>query len=82
VLQKFIQNFSPPKQFLGVLISSTVRTVLAGAGHVVKAVVGWSSPKIQTRGVFTSHANLKYFIFYLLHQIFRRMYEVLNIGKK
>jgi hypothetical protein len=48
-------------QVLGVLISSTVSTVLAGAGHVVKAVVGWSSPKIQTRPLFSySNSSLNF----------------------
>jgi hypothetical protein len=28
------------------------------------------------------HPNPKYFLFHLLHQIFRRMHGVLNIGKK
>jgi hypothetical protein len=37
---------------------------------------------LTTRGVFTSHANPKYFLFHLLYQIFERMYGVLNIGKK
>jgi hypothetical protein len=32
--------------------------------------------------LFTSHPNPKYFIFYLSHQIFRRMHGALNIGKK
>jgi hypothetical protein len=32
--------------------------------------------------VFTSHANPKYFIFHPSHQIFRRIHEVLNVGKK
>jgi hypothetical protein len=39
-------------QVLGVLISSTVRTVLAGAGHVVKA----DSNKNGKRGETCGHA--------------------------
>jgi hypothetical protein len=36
----------------------------------------------ETKGVFTSHANPKYFLFALSHQIFRYMHGVLNVGKK
>jgi hypothetical protein len=31
---------------------------------------------------FTSQANPKYFLFHPSHQIFRRMHEALNVGKK
>jgi hypothetical protein len=31
---------------------------------------------------FTSHPNPKYFLFHPSHQIFRHMYETLNVGKK
>jgi hypothetical protein len=31
---------------------------------------------------FTSHLNPKYLLFHSLHQIFRRMHEALNVGKK
>jgi hypothetical protein len=36
----------------------------------------------MTEGVFTWHANPKYFLFHLSHRIFERMHGVLNIGKK
>jgi hypothetical protein len=32
--------------------------------------------------LITSHPNPKYFLFHPSHQIFRRMYEALNVGKK
>jgi hypothetical protein len=35
-----------------------------------------------TIGVFTSHANPKYFFFHSSHRIFGRMYGALNVGKK
>jgi hypothetical protein len=35
-----------------------------------------------TTGVFTSHANPKYFLFHPLHRIFGRMHGALNVGKK
>jgi hypothetical protein len=35
-----------------------------------------------TEGVFTSHANPKYFLFYPSHRIFGRMHGALNVGKK
>jgi threonine/homoserine/homoserine lactone efflux protein len=35
-----------------------------------------------TKGVFTSHANPKYFLFYSSHRIFGRMHGALNVGKK
>jgi hypothetical protein len=34
------------------------------------------------QALFTSHPNPKYFLFYPSHQIFRRMYGALNVGKK
>jgi HEPN domain-containing protein len=34
------------------------------------------------KALFTSHANPKYFLFHPSHQIFERMHEVLNVGKK
>jgi hypothetical protein len=33
-------------------------------------------------GVFTSHANSKYFLFHPSYQIFGHMYGVLNVDKK
>jgi hypothetical protein len=36
----------------------------------------------STKGPFTSHANPKYFLFHPSHQIFKRMYGALNVGKK
>jgi subtilisin family serine protease len=36
----------------------------------------------NTMALFTSHANPKYFLFHPSHQIFRRMYGALNVGKK
>jgi hypothetical protein len=35
-----------------------------------------------SKGVFTSHANPKYFLFHSSHQIFGRMHRVLNVDKK
>jgi hypothetical protein len=32
--------------------------------------------------LFTWHANPKYFLFHLSHQIFKRMHGALNVGKK
>jgi hypothetical protein len=34
------------------------------------------------QGVFTSHANSKYFFFHPSHRIFEHMHETLNVGKK
>jgi hypothetical protein len=34
------------------------------------------------QGVITFHVNPKYFLFHLSHRIFKRMYGVLNVGKK
>jgi hypothetical protein len=34
------------------------------------------------KAAFTSRPNPKYFIFHPSHQIFRRMHEALNVGKK
>jgi hypothetical protein len=36
----------------------------------------------QSKALFTSHANLKYFLFHPSHRIFRRIHGALNIGKK
>jgi hypothetical protein len=36
----------------------------------------------RNRAVFTWRANQKYFLFHSSHQIFERMYEALNVGKK
>jgi hypothetical protein len=35
-----------------------------------------------TEAAFTSYRNPKYFIFHPSHQIFKRMHETLNVGKK
>jgi hypothetical protein len=35
-----------------------------------------------SEGLFSSHANPKYFLFHPSHQIFGHMHEVLNVGKK
>jgi hypothetical protein len=48
----------------------------------VLAVVGPARATMQIEGVFTSHANPKYFLFHPSHRIFRRMHEALNVGKK
>jgi hypothetical protein len=40
-----------------------------------------AQPKLDS-GVFPYHANLKYFLFHLLHRIFERMHEILNVSKK
>jgi hypothetical protein len=37
---------------------------------------------LKIKALFTSHPNPKYFLFHPSHQIFRRMHEVLNVGKK
>jgi hypothetical protein len=39
-----------------------------------------TSPSLQA--AFTCHAFPKYFLFHPSHRIFRRMHEVLNVGKK
>jgi hypothetical protein len=39
-------------------------------------------PDEQGLRVFTSHANLKYFLFHPSHRIFECMHEALNVGKK
>jgi hypothetical protein len=36
----------------------------------------------KAKAAFTRHAYLKYFFFHLSHRIFKRMHEVLNVGKK
>jgi hypothetical protein len=36
----------------------------------------------RSQALFTSHPNPKYFLFHPSHQIFRRMHEALNVGKK
>jgi hypothetical protein len=36
----------------------------------------------HNKALFISHPNPKYFLFHLSHQIFRRMYGALNVGKK
>jgi hypothetical protein len=36
----------------------------------------------RSKALFTSHPNPKYFLFHPSHQIFRRMHEALNVGKK
>jgi hypothetical protein len=33
-------------------------------------------------GLFTFYANLKYFLFYPSHRIFKRIHGTLNVGKK
>jgi hypothetical protein len=41
-----------------------------------------SKDEKQNKGVFTSHANPKYFLFHPSHRIFGRMHGALNVGKK
>jgi hypothetical protein len=41
-----------------------------------------SNGQFGTKGVFTSHANPKHFLFHPPHRIFRRMHGALNVGKK
>jgi hypothetical protein len=38
--------------------------------------------KGSSQGLFSFHANPKYFLFYPSHQIFGHMHGVLNVGKK
>jgi hypothetical protein len=37
---------------------------------------------LPIRAMFTSHANLKYFLFHPSHRIFKRMHGALNVDKK
>jgi hypothetical protein len=55
-----------------------------GRLSVLVGLDGWCcfSSASSAQGVFTSHANLKYFLFHPLHRIFGHMHEVLNISKK
>jgi hypothetical protein len=38
--------------------------------------------RTTAEALFTSPPNPKYFLFHPSHQIFRRMHEALNVGKK
>jgi hypothetical protein len=50
---------------------------------IVRMIVVWTGYILILIGaLFTSHANLKYFLFHPSHRIFERIYRTLNVGKK
>jgi hypothetical protein len=64
----------------------TAGHLLLPAGHLLflPAIFNPISESTDSsiQGVFTSHANPKYFFFHPSHQIFKRMHGALNIDKK
>jgi hypothetical protein len=56
------------------------------AYHVDKTHVSFTPPKPTTQetteAAFTFYRKPKYFLFHPSHQIFKRIHETLNVGKK
>jgi hypothetical protein len=61
---------------------SVVAMILLVRHFYYSRVTYYHSASINSQALFTSHPNLKYFLFHPSHQIFRRMNRALNVGKK